>query len=147
MKFGDSKYDLKSWLLQSIVVAVLYLGLDMFFHGFILKDVYQAHFQHFRSMDEVMALRWWGYAGYLMFGLLFTCIFSQGYQEGSGNVGQGLRYGLLIGLFYWGTRLLVDYPYTPWPNILYFGWLAIGLFEFALLGTILGVLYKPKAAA
>lgn len=143
---GNCKCNVKNWLFNGVVVGVLYLGLDMFFHNYCLQKIYQDNFQFFRPLDSMMTLRWWGYLGYLLFGLLFSCIFSQGYEAAKGKMIQGLRFGLLIGLFFWGSHLLLSYPYMPWPNSLYFGWFAIGVFEFALLGLILGLVHKPTAA-
>lgn len=139
------KCDFKSWLVQGIVVAALYLGMDMFFHHFCMARHYQNFAHLFRSTDEIIHLRGWGYFGYLWFGLLFTCIYMKGYDADRSAYAQGFRYGLLMGLFYWGAQLLISYPYMPWPNRIYAGWFAIGIFEFIVLGFILGFLYKPKA--
>ena len=36
---GNCKCDVKSWLVNGFVIAVLYLGLDMFFHHYCMaKD-------------------------------------------------------------------------------------------------------------
>lgn len=144
---GNCKCDMKSWLINGFVMAVLYLGLDIFFHQFCMKSVYAETAALFRPMEAMMALKWWGYLAYLLFGLLFVCIYSKGYEEGKSKAGQGLRFGVLVGLFYWGTHLLGSYPHMPWPNRLYWGWFGIGLFEFAVLGFILGMIYKPAASA
>lgn len=147
MTGGDCKCYMKSWLINGFVIAVLYLGLDMFFHQYCLKTIYAQNAGLFRPMDAMMALKWWGYVGYLVFGLLFVCIYSKGYEEGKSPVGQGLRFGLLMGLFYWGTSLLLAYPYMPWPKRLYAGWLVVGLFEFVVLGFILGLLKKKTSSS
>lgn len=143
---GNCKCDVKTWLVNGFVVAVLYLGLDMFFHHFCLAKVYVANAHFFRSMDQMIALRWWGYLGYLVFGLAFACIYAQGYEEGKSKVGQGIRYGLLVGLFYWGSHLLISVPHMPWPKRLYVYWFGIGVFETVVLGFILAMIYKPKSA-
>lgn len=144
---NNCKCDFKSWFVQSIVVAVLYLGLDMFLHQYCMRKHYQDFAYLFRSPEEMMNLRWWGYAGYLWFGLFFSCIYMKGYDVGKQGLMQGCRYGLFMGLFYWGAHLLISFPYMPWPKRIYAGWLAVGVFEFIVLGFILGFLYKPKTAA
>lgn len=135
----------KRWLFLSLVVAVLFFGMDMFFHSYCMKKIYEVNMQLFRPMEEMMKFAWVGYLGYLFFGLLFTCIYSKGYEEGKSRVGQGLRYGFWMGLFLWGTHLLMSYPYMPYPNRIYRDWFAIGMVEFLVLGFVLGFLYQPKA--
>lgn len=146
MMTKDCKCDLKTWLVSGFVIAVLYLGLDMFFHHYCMMKYYTAYAHLFRPMDRMMELRFWGYLGYLIFGLLFTCIYSAGYEEGKSKAGQGIRYGLLVGLFYWGSHLLILFPHGPYPKRIYAGWFAIGVFEFVVLGFILAMIYKPKSA-
>ena len=36
----NCKCDFKSWLINGFVIAVLYLGLDLFFHQYCLKTIY-----------------------------------------------------------------------------------------------------------
>ncbi|MBI5298793.1 MAG: hypothetical protein HY877_00625 [Deltaproteobacteria bacterium] len=143
---GNCKCDVKTWVVQGFVIAVLYLGLDMFFHHYCMMKIYAAHAHLFRPLDAMVPLRWWGYLGYLVFGLLFVCIFAAGYEAAKSKVAQGLRYGLLIGLFYHGSSLLISAPYMPWPKRLLIDWFAIGVAECIILGFILGMLYKPKSA-
>lgn len=140
----NCKCNFKQWLLLSLVTAVLYFGMDMFFHHYCMGKIYAANPQYFRTMDEMASLRWVAYLGYLVFGFLFVCIYAKGYEEGKSKLGQGFRYGLLVGLLYWGASLLLSYPFMPWPNEIYLDWFAIGLVECVALGTILGFLYKPK---
>ena len=141
---GGCKCNFKNWITTSLVVAVLYFGMDMFFTHVCLMKLYQTNAQYFRTQEQMMAMRNWGYAAYIVFGLLFTCIYGSGYEEGKSKALQGFRYGLTIGLFYWGAGLLGMYPYFPWPNQLYLGWFGVGLTEFIVLGVAAGVLFKPK---
>ncbi|MDO8527522.1 MAG: hypothetical protein Q7T03_07540 [Deltaproteobacteria bacterium] len=141
---NDCKCDVKNWLITGLIVAVLALGLDMFFHHYCMMKVYEANMSLFRPMEQMMQLRWYGYAGYVAFGLLFTCIYSKGYDATKGKAGQGIRYGILMGLFYWGAGLLIAVPVMPWSKQLVIDWFAIGVAEFAILGFIVGMLYKPK---
>lgn len=146
MMGGNCKCSFKNWLWASLVVAAFFLGLDMFFHEYCMKNIYAANTQYFRAPEAMAALRWWGFLGYFVFGLLFTCIYSKGYDPAKGKVGQGIRYGILLGLLYWGANFLIAYPYMPLPNQIYLNWFGIGMVEFLILGIAVGLLYKPKTA-
>ena len=140
---GSSCCPDKKVLLWGLVMAVLYFGLDMFFHGFCMHKLYMEHAALFRPMDAMKSLQWYGWAGYLLFGFLFTCIYSKGYEAEKSGLTQGLRYGFWVGLFYWGTHLLGSYHYTLIPGQIVRDWFVIGMAEFLVLGFLLGALYKP----
>lgn len=137
----------KQCFFLGLAIAVLYFGMDMFFHHYCMGKIYADNPQYFRTIDQMMANRSVAYLGYLVFGFLFVCIYKKGYEEGKSGLGQGFRYGLVIGLLYWGASMLLSYPFMPWPDRLYLGWFVVGLFETVVLGTILGALFKPKVAS
>ena len=83
----------------------------------------------------------------LFFSFLFIHIFAKGYEAGKSKVGQGFRFGLVLGLFYVGSQILLMYPYMPIPNDLYVAWFIIGMVEFMILGIITGAMYCKKGAA
>lgn len=138
-------YDKKRFLITVIVVALAYFVMDMFFHHVVLGKVYRVETANlWRPLPEIMSYRWVAYVGYLVFSFLFVAIFGQGVDLEKSPKGQGIRYGLMIGLFYWGSHLLLSYPFTPWPNKLYGAWFGIGMVEFAVLGIIVEVLFKRR---
>lgn len=143
----NCKCDVKKWLFYSVALGALYLGMDMFLHHYCMGKHYREFAHLFRPMEMAMSLRWWGYAGYILFGLLFTCIYMKGYEEGKSGLVQGFRYGLLMGVFYWGASLLISYPHMLYPKRIIAGWFAVGVFEFVFLGCVLGYIYKPKSAS
>ncbi len=136
----------KRYVVASLAVAAAYFLLDMFYHHTCLMGIYQATMNLWRPMEESRGLMPFAYAGYLLFGFLFTCLYSVGVEEGKGRLGQGIRYGFWIGLFYWGTHLLLMVPFTPYPTRLVIDWFLGGMFEFLVLGGITGLLYKSKAS-
>ena len=140
---SSCKCSSKAWLFYSLAMAVLYFGLDSFFHGYLLKSVYADSAALFRPMDQMMAMMKVSYLGYILFGMLFTFLYSKGYESGKSAVAQGFRFGAFLGFFYWGVNLLTCYPYLNFPNQIYWAWAGVGIFEFVLLGMILGMMYKP----
>lgn len=142
---GICKCDWKQWLLASLVVAVVYCGLDFLVHHKLLMALYSANAHLWRTQEAASLKMCWLWINYLVVGLLFTCIYSKGYDAAKAGPSQGLRYGFLIGVFYWGTHLLGSYPFHPWPDRLYQSWFACGLAEFTILGILVGLIYRPKA--
>ncbi|MBI2346033.1 MAG: hypothetical protein HYV03_03950 [Deltaproteobacteria bacterium] len=139
------KCDWKKWIVASVIVAAVYAGLDYIIHHKLLINLYQANMHLWRTPQDTAAKMCWLWCGYLLFGTLFTCIYSKGYEPEKAGASQGLRFGFLVGLFYWGTHLMSAFPFHPWPTRLYQTWFACGLAEFALLGVLVGAIYKPKA--
>lgn len=137
----------KRFLIALILVAIAYFGMDMVFHHFVLGKTYEATMSLWRPMPEMMAKRWVAYTAYLLFSFLFLFIFNKGFEKGKCPRGQGIRYGFLMGLLYWGTHLLGSYPFNPWPDTLYLAWFGIGMVEFVVLGLIAGLLVSKERAA
>lgn len=129
-----------------LVVAIAYFVMDMFFHHVVLGSLYEQTMSLWRPMTEIMEKRWVAYPGYLVFSFLFVCIFARGFEQGKCPKGQGIRYGLMIGLFYWGSQLLLGYPFHPWPDQLYLAWFGVGMVECVILGVIAGCLVKKQAS-
>ena len=134
----------KSWIIATLAVAVAFYLMDALFHGMVMMNTYSATAQLWRPMDEMRQLMWVGILGYLAFSALFYLIFSCGFTPGKSKAGQGLRYGLLIGLLFWGAHALMSYPYMPIPSHIYWAWFGIGMIEFAVLGLITGMIYKTR---
>ena len=143
---SSGKCSGKGCLVSGLVVAVAFFLMDMFFHHKCMGALYQANMSLFRPMETAQGLFPYMYVGYLLFGMIFTCIFSKGYEAGKANWLQGIRFGFWIGLLYWGAGQLLMYPFCPYPNAIYLGWFAIGMTEFVVLGLITGLLYKGNSA-
>lgn len=141
---GNCKCDWKRWLVSGFVVAGVYFILDWIIHHKLLMPLYNSHLHLWRTPGEIALKRCWLWCAYPVFGLLFTCIYSKGYEPAKAGGSQGLRFGFLLGLFYWGTHLMMAYPFHPWPDNFYMSWFGLGLAEFAILGVLVGLLYKPK---
>ena len=85
-------------------------------------------------------------AGALVAVLAATFIYSKGYEGGSG-VEEGLRFGALIGLFSVGYVAMVNYAVLNIGRRLALGLAAAGFVEWLVVGLVIGLVYKPSAAA
>ncbi|MBI4365842.1 MAG: hypothetical protein HY543_03390 [Deltaproteobacteria bacterium] len=138
-------WDWKKWAIGTIVVAAVYAGIDYVVHHKVLLNLYQANAHLWRAPAETSAKMWWLWLNYVAFGALFAWIYTKGYVASKAGPSQGLRYGFLLGVFYWGMHLMGSYPFLPWPDALYKNWFAFGIAEFAVLGWLVGLVYQPKS--
>lgn len=143
---GNCKCDVKNWLVSTVVVAAVYFGLDWVINNNFMAGVFQANSQYFRAPEQMAAMQKWVYAYYLFFAALFTCLYAVGHDSQKPKFAQGVRFGIFIGLFYWGTTILGMYPYVPWSDDFYVKWFAWGMVDAVVLGVITALLHKPKAA-
>ena len=139
------KCDGKRKLIAGLVIAVAYCAMDFFFHHKCLGGMYQATASLWRPMADMGAMMKFAYLGYVLFGYMFYCIYGFGHEAGKTGWAQGLRYGVMMGILFWGAGNLLMYPFCLYPSNLLWAWFAVGTFEYAVLGAIAGALFKPKA--
>lgn len=134
--------DKKRCLVSVLVVAVVYFGLDMLVWHVILGNQLLQNAHLWRPMPDIQGKMWVAYLGYVLFASIFTCIYNRGYECGKCPRAQGVRYGLLIGLLAWGAGSMFQYPFYNMTDGLYLGAALCGIVEYAILGFIVGLLYK-----
>ncbi len=111
-----------------------------FFHAVLLKDTYAALPQGFQRSDTDFKSHFgWLVAGQLVFAFMFTLIFA------SGGVGGGVKLGIMVAFLGIGTHLIA-YAVQPFPGNLMVYWSIGALVEMAIVGAIVGAIYKPGAA-
>lgn len=111
---------------------------QIIFQGFIISAQVDAVHTAFNLRAEP---HWSGWLGQITMTILFCYIFLQGY-EGKG-VGEGVRFGLLMGLFSTGSSIelygLVDAPLSAAYVVM-----AVDLLAWVVAGAALALIYKPK---
>jgi len=86
-------------------------------------------------------------ASRILFVGLFTYIFARTCRRSGWT--EGLRYGILIWLFYSIPMTIGFWAFITMPDGLAVAWIAVGLAEYAVSGSLLGLLYRsggPDAA-
>lgn len=134
--------DKKRCLLTVLVVAVVYLGLDMLVWHVILGNQLLENTQLWRPMDVIQNKMWVAILGYVFFAGIFTCIYNRGYECGKCAKSQGIRYGLLIGLLIWGAGSMLQYPFVAMTDTLYLTAAFCSIAEYMILGFVVGLLHK-----
>lgn len=135
----------KRLFIAMIVVFVALVVLELLLHGVILASIYEQTAELWRPEAEMNKYMWLLYPGYAVLAILFCYIYSKGY-EGKDGIGEGLRYGLIIGLLMQVPRAIGTYATMPYPGNLVVYWLIGGLIESLILGLLVGVIYKGKPA-
>lgn len=136
--------NIKKWVITSLVVFVASWIMDFIIHMVILQGAYEATSHIWRPEAEMTSMMWWMWLSGLIWCFLFVYIFAKGY-EGRGIM-EGVRFGLIIGLFFMLTMSLGNYVTLPIPFSLALYWFIFGLIEITIMGVITSLLYKPVTA-
>ncbi len=134
----------KRWIITSLVVFVAAVILDYLIHVVLLSGAYEATSHLWRSEQEMGSMMWMMWLSSLVWAFIFVYIFAKGY-EGRG-VMEGVRFGLLIGVFFSLPMALGSYASMPMPFSLAVGWFVYGVIETIILGILAALIYKPASA-
>ena len=131
--------NIKRFILASLAVFVFIFIYEWLFHGLLLKDMYTATASLWRPQGQCIFPAM--LAGQILFPLIFTFIFTKGYENK--GLAEGARYGLLIGLLFVPNHLIF-YAVQPLPLNLVAAWIIGGLAEMILAGMILAAVYRGR---
>jgi len=131
--------NVKRFILAVIAVFLSFQVLDFIIHNLILGPTYQATASLWRP--EMMSLMWVMWLTGLVLSILFVYIFIRGYENR--GIGEGLRYGLLIGLLFAIPGVWNQYVVYPVPLALAVKWCGFSLLEFLIAGVVTSLIYKP----
>ena len=136
--------DLKRWLLAAAgAFGVIVVGAPVIHHVW-LGDFYRANAQWWRPAAEMEAMRGLMFTSEALLAALLTFIYMKGYEPAKGSVGQGFRFGVLMGLLLAVPSNLMYVVVSPYPVTLVLSWLIGTLVEVTLAGIIIGYIYKPS---
>jgi hypothetical protein len=133
----------KTFWIGFIVVYIVWQAIGFGVHGVMLADTYRAMGEVFRPEAVMNSMMWMMFLSSALYLLLFCYIFTKGY-EGKG-VGEGLRFGLLMGLFLSIPTALDQYVIYPLTTNLAVIWFVTGVVSFMIAGAIFAAIYKPDA--
>lgn len=131
----------KRYWLASVAAFIVVAGLDMFINNVMLAPMYHATASVWRPQPEMMQRLWLFFVNYAVLALVFTYIYTRGIEKKKPVFGQGVRFGLLMGVLI-GCGSLVWYVVLPIPAALAFWWFAVALFESVVAGALVAVIYK-----
>ncbi len=133
----------KRWALASLAAFVVIFVLEAITNGVILDGLYQQTASVWRPQAEMQRLMWLWWVVQLITALVFTWIYAKGYEVRKSGVGQGLRYGLAMGIIF-AAPSLGWYAVLPIPGVIACGWFVAGLVDGLAAGVAVGLIYRPE---
>jgi len=132
-------------LISFVATYVVYQILGYLIHQVWLSDTYASLAAVWRPEAEMMSKMWVMYVTSAFFCFFFCYIFVRGYENR--GLGEGFRFGAIIGLFYALPQAYDAYVVYPIPYSLALRWFLSGLVVSIILGSVVAIVYKPRAAA
>ncbi len=119
-------------VLASVAVLVLFLIMDYVLHGILLSGLYAETAPLWRSADTLRGLAWIIWVVDAAMAFLLVWLFAKGWEAGKPWLGQGVRFGLVLGLIFSLPMGFSMYAMMPIPFSLALGWFAGAWVEFVI---------------
>jgi hypothetical protein len=131
----------KRFWLAFVAAYVVYHVFGFVVHGIWLDPVYQDLAEVFRPKEQMDSMAWIFFVTSAVVVWVFCYVFTRGY-EGRG-IGEGVRYGLIMGLFMMVIQAYDSYVIYPLPYHLILKWFISGMVIFIVMGIAVALIYKP----
>ena len=135
--------NLSRWARATLGAFVVLFASGFAIHHLWLGEFYKAHAAWWRPAAQMESMFPLMFASHLVLAALLTVVYAKGYEPGKAGIGQGFRFGVLIGLLIMLPSSLMNYVIYPYPMSLIVNWLIGGVAELALAGAVIGALYRP----
>ena len=128
------------------VVATIVDGVYGFIvYGNVLASQFAEHPAVFRPPTDTSYMPIL-FAGVFVAALAASYIYAKGYEGGSGAM-EGARFGAVLGVFALGYAGIVNYAVLNISSTLGMCMSGAAFFEWLIVGTVIGIMYKPAASA
>ncbi len=128
--------------LAAVVAWIVDAAYGFVVYGMVLKSEFGRYPAIYRPMETQGTYMPILFAGILLAMFAAAYIYAKGYEGGSGFQ-EGMRFGVLLGLFVVGYVSVANYSMISLGRRLA-GCMAIaGLVEWILAGIVIGIVYKP----
>jgi hypothetical protein len=126
-----------AWVVDGLYGFVIY--------GNLLNAEFALYPGVFRPLEAMNAKMPFLFAGLLLTMVAATYIYAKGYEGGAG-VGEGARFGAVVGLFIAGISA-GNYAVFNIGSRLAMSMAIAGLVEWTIVGTVIGLVYRPAPSA
>jgi len=120
--------------------VVLVAG-DILIHRIWLGEIYKQYAGFWRSAEEMKANAWIPFLAELCLAYLLAVVYPKG-LEGKSTAGEGLRFGILMGLLLYLPSILMKRYLYPYPTYLLGVWFLGGVLEITLAGVAIALTYQ-----
>ena len=128
----------KKTIFGFIAVAIFVGVFEWIVHGNMLSNMYMATADAWRPYAEMDKYCQWGFLAMLIFSFMFVRIFECNYENK--GLGEGYRYGLLVGLLMSGP-VIGSYTYLPIPMIIVFAWVLTIIIKCIVSGLLVAKVF------
>ena len=145
----SSKLNVRQWIIASIVVFLVVSIWGVLVNRLIMPGLFPpvSVSTPMAESGSPLLQRFWIYCGRAVFALLFVYIFTRGY-EGKPGLGEGLRYGVWIGLFLNLPGVPSHFVFSTNPTEVIIAQSVLWFLSSLFCGLFTGAIYKgpPKLA-
>jgi len=134
--------NVNRYVLASAIVFVYFFLIEYVFHGLILSGWYNEALHLLRPEAEATRYFPWMILGFLVLSFGFGYIFLKGYEDK--GLGEGLRFGLYVGIAFSVSASLIDYAVFPFPGKWIVAWIIGYPVIMVFAGIIFSAIYRPK---
>lgn len=130
--------------LAAVAVWGAYFLLGPLIHGVMLDELWEDLYRDGTVRSDAMAAvaRPWAYGFGLVGAFAFAYTYAKGYEGGPG-LQEGLRFGVLVGLLVVAFGTAWSYVTFPVP-LEFLAWTSVAaVMQFAAVGMIAGLIYRP----
>ena len=135
--------NLKKFGIASGAAFVAYSVLAYVIHNVALVGDYQAIASSLRAPEEFLQRLPLLYLGNLVFAAAATLVYAHGYEPDKNWVGQGLRFGLILGTLM-APVALTEYVVYPVPGVLALKWIVLGYLQMVITAWVVAGIYRPE---
>ena len=131
----------------SVALACAFVLIFLFgfvWHGFLMKGMYAETASLWRTEGDFQNHFWVLILGHVVIAFAFTGLYVR--KIGLHSMATGLGYGIVIGILACGVNI-IRFAVEPLTTNILLMWFAADLICFAIMGALVGAIYKPLTTA
>jgi hypothetical protein len=133
----------KRFFFAFIAAFVFLFGFGFVWYGTLMHGIHNEVPILWRTETEFNTHFPWLILGHMVMAFFLTMIFASFVPAGGARA--GVRLGILVAFLYIGNNL-ISFAVQPLTTKILCGWVIGNLLEFAIVGAIVGAIYKPQAS-